>query len=861
MSVESVISSLRSDPRLAPNIAAWERIPPRETRLVPPPEELRSDLRDGLQRSGIDRLYAHQAEAVAAALRGENVVLSTGTASGKTLAYNLPILQEWLADPSATAIYLFPTKALAQDQTAELARWEKTLAAGEMGIRLYDGDTPQARRNEYRRSARFLVTNPDMLHVGILPHHTRWAEFLSRLRFVVLDEMHVYRGVFGSHMANVLRRLRRIVSFYQAAGSAPAGGLQFLMSSATIANPRELAQQLIDAPATLVDRDASPRAGRHLVLYNPPLADPSLGIRRSYIRETQEIALRLLRAGVQTAVFCRTRRAVELLLGALRDQAAFEGLDAKSIRGYRAGYLAEERREIEAGLRSGAVRCVVATSALELGVDIGTLGAAVIAGYPGTVASFWQRAGRAGRREEESLVVLVASADPLDQFLMAQPDFLLGRSPEHARINPNNLAILAGHLRCSAFELPFGAGDRFGSLAVGDVLAALAEEGELHRAPNGEVSWIGESYPAAAVSLRTAGTDRVVVQEIRADRPRMIGEVDRAAAPAWVHAGAIYLHEGRTYFIESLDWEAGVALAKPIAADYYTEATWDVELDVRAVRDSSEGGPLRRAWGDVHISARAVAFRQLRRATGETIGNGEIDLPPNEFETVGCWLWAAPDALGAFEGEAREFLALIGPNDYGPSWEAARRAARERDQFRCVRCGAPESLREHSVHHLVPFRSFRYVAGVNENHRAANALDNLATLCSACHQRVEAQQGTHTALGGLAHALHNLAPLLLMCDSRDLGATVELRGKETGSPTITFYDNVAEGLGLSEELYGSLPRLLASAAALIRDCPCAVGCPACVGPVAPGAGPVKLVAQRLAEILALGRGEDDPPPV
>jgi DEAD/DEAH box helicase domain-containing protein len=854
MTIDPVVKALRSDPHLAPNIAAWERIPARKTILVPPPEGLRADLAARLRARGIEQLYAHQAEAVEAALRGENVVLSTGTASGKTLAYNLPILQESLADPGATAIYLFPTKALAQDQAAELARWEEVLSGGGMGIRLYDGDTPQSRRADFRRSARFLITNPDMLHIGILPHHTRWAEFLSRLRFVVLDELHIYRGVFGSHMANVLRRLRRVCVFYQ---NAAAGGIQrpqFLASSATIANPRELAEGLTGSPVTLVDRDASPRAARHLILYNPPLADPALGLRRSYIRETQEIVLRLLREGVQTAVFARTRRTVELLLGGLRDQAAVAGLDPKSIRGYRAGYLSEERREIEAGLRAGSVRCVVATSALELGVDIGTLGAAVIAGYPGTVASFWQRAGRAGRRDEESLAIFVASADPLDQFLMAHPEFLLGGSPEHARINPDNLAILSGHLSCSAFELPFAKGETFGGLTVDDLLAALAEEGELHRAENGEVSWIGETYPAAAISLRTAGTNRVVVQEIRDGIPRMIGEVDRTAAPSWVHPGAIYLHEGRTYFIDSLDWEAGIALARPIETDYYTEATMDVQLDVVSVRDSSEGGALRRAWGDVHISAKAVAFRQLRRATGETIGNGEIDLPPNEFQTAGCWIWVAPDALGKFEGEAREFLALIGPNDYGPSWEAARRAARERDEFRCARCGAPERLmREHDVHHRIPFRSFGYIPGRNENHLQANAVENLITLCAACHQRIEAQQGTHTALGGLGHALHNLAPLLLMCDARDLGWSIELRGKETGAPTITFYDNLAEGLGLSEELYGSMAALLSSTAALIRDCPCATGCPACVGPVAPGAGPVKKVALRLAEILG-GQG-------
>jgi DEAD/DEAH box helicase domain-containing protein len=849
MPIDSIVRSLRSDPRFAPNITAWERIPQREALLVPPPEGLRADLREGLRARGIERLYAHQAEAVEAALRGENVVIATGTASGKTLAYNLPVLQAWLQDPASTAIYLFPTKALAQDQAAELTRWERTLDAGGLGVRLYDGDTPQSRRSDTRRSARILITNPDMLHLGILPHHTRWAEFLSHLRFVVLDELHVYRGVFGSHMANVLRRLRRVCAFYGTPG--PGGGPQFLASSATIANPRELAGRLIEAPVTAIERDSSPRAAKHLILYNPPLADPSLGIRRSYIRESQELAMRLIRTGVQTAVFARTRRTVELLLGFLRDQCAAEGIDPHCVRGYRAGYLPEERRAIEAGLRDGTVRCVVATSALELGVDIGTLGAAVIAGYPGTVASFWQQAGRAGRREEESLAILVASADPLDQFLAAHPEFLLGRSPEHARINPDNLAVLAGHLRCSAFELPFARGERFGSGNVDDLLAALAEEGELHRSEGGEVTWVGEEYPAAAISLRSTGTDRVVVQEMAEGKPRMIGEVDRVAAPSWVHAGAIYLHEGRTYFIDSLDWEAGIALARPIDAEYYTQASQSVDLNVLAVRDSSEGGALRRAWGDVHIRSRAVAYRQLRRATGETIGNGEINLPPNEFSTVGCWLWVAPESVRQFEGEAREILAWTLPNDYGPSWPEARRAARERDGFRCAHCGAPEPEgREHDVHHRIPFRSFGYLPGRNENHLQANATGNLTTLCAVCHQRIEAQQGTHTALGGLASALHNLAPLRLMCDARDVGYAVDLRGKETGAPTITFYDNLADGLGLSEELYSALPELLASAAALIRDCPCASGCPACVGPVAPGAGPVKRAAGRLAEILS-----------
>jgi DEAD/DEAH box helicase domain-containing protein len=851
LSISHFLEIFRASPRFARNVAAWERIPARAARRTPPPENLHPDLLAALRTRGFGMLYAHQSEAVLAALRGEHVALVTGTSSGKTLAYNLPILNRMLTDGDAAALYLFPTKALAQDQAQEIARWEAALGSIDLGLRMYDGDTPQQRRAEARRSARLLITNPDMLHAGILPHHTRWADFFSRLRYVVLDEMHIYRGVFGSHMANVLRRLKRICAFY---GAAP----QFLMASATIANPGELAERLLEQPVRVVDVDGSPRAENQLLLYNPPLTDPSLNIRRSYLQEAVEIAAGLLREDVQTALFARTRRSVELLLGSLRERCAADGLDAHRVRGYRAGYLPEERREIEAGLRSGAVGCVVATSALELGVDIGSLGASVLAGYPGTIASFWQQAGRAGRREEDSLAVMVASPSPLDQFLIQHPEFLLDRSPEHARINPENLAILAGHLRCASFELPFAPAEQFGKTDIDALLALLAEDGELHRSPEGEYAWVGEAYPAAGISLRTAGADRVIIQDMSSGKPRMIGEVDRPAAPFWVHAGAIYLHEGRSYEIESLDWEAGIAAARPVDADYYTEATVSTELEVIAVRDAREGGIACRAWGDVHLSAQAVAYRKLRRQTGDVIGNGEIDLPPVEFQTVGCWMWLAPDRLAEFEGEARELLAMIAPIEYGPSWPAARRAARERDEFRCARCGAPErGSREHDVHHRIPFRSFGYVPGQNENHARANELENLVTLCAACHQRLEAQQGTHTALGGLAHAMHNLAPLYLMCDVRDIGCEVEVRGRETGAPTVTFYDDAPEGLGLSEELFQLVPQLLESAASLIQDCACENGCPACVGPVAPGAGPVKSAAARLAEILG-NNGEGAP---
>jgi DEAD/DEAH box helicase domain-containing protein len=847
MPIQDALDSLRFDRAFMANVTAWERIPARPARYADFPPGLDPRLIAALRSRGTAPLFTHQAAAVEASLAGENVVVVTGTASGKTLCYNLPVLQSLLSDPAARALYLFPTKALAQDQAAALGDLIQTLEAGDLvAVRTYDGDTPKAQRRGIRDDARLLITNPDMLHTGILPHHPRWAAFFENLRWVVLDELHVYRGVFGSNVANLLRRLRRLCRFYDA-------DPRFILTSATIANPKELAERLIEAPVHLVppDLDGSPRAEKHVLIYNPPVIDPALGIRRAYTLESARLAGKFLGHEVQTAVFARARLTTEILLGYIRDTVEQAGGNREAIRGYRGGYLPLERREIERGLRDGSVRGVVATNALELGVDIGQLGAAIVAGYPGTIASLWQQAGRAGRRAETSAAVLVASAAPLDQFVALHPRYLFERSPEHGLINPDNLAILVRHLRCAAFELPFQAGETFG--AAGDVTEALnylAEEGDLYRS-NGTYRWVAGAYPAEGVSLRASTDETVVIQDVGEGRPVVIGQIDRAAAPLLVHEGAVYIHEGRTFLVRRLDWQNALAEVEPAEVDYYTDAAEAVDLEILEVFDADEGGAVRRAHGRARLTTQTTSFRKVKRYTHETLGYGAIDLPPREFETTAYWLWIAPQMVERLEQEG----VLLPPNDYGPNWARARDAASARDGGRCRQCSAPErEAKAHDVHHLRPFREFGYVPGENRNDQLANALDNLITLCLACHHRAEIVRGTRSALGGLSYALSNIAPLYLMCDPRDLGVLAEVRSRETKGPTITFYEPVPEGLGLAKRLFELQPELLAGALDLVRGCPCQDGCPACVGPTGPGAGEVKALTARLLEALLADNG-------
>ncbi len=892
MSVSNVLAALRQDPAFMRCVTAWERIPARPARVAPWPAGLDPRLVAAAREYGIERPYVHQAQAIETALAGQHVVLATSTASGKTLAYNLPVLHTLLDDPTACALYLFPTKALAHDQLTNLQSAIRSLPPA-IPVRPYDGDTPSSYRPAIRREVRLLVTNPDMLHTGILPHHTRWARFFAGLRYVVLDELHVYRGVFGGHVANLLRRLQRVCRFY---GSDP----RFLCASATIANPRELAERLVEAPVTLVDDDTAPRGEKHFILYDPPLVSPPFippnggqrggGIRRSATLAAKDIAVHFLQADVQTIVFARARLTTEVLLGYLRDSAVAAGSDPQAVQGYRGGYLPDERRAIERGLREGRVRTVVTTNALELGIDIGQLGACVMAGYPGTIASVWQQAGRAGRRAGLSVAVLIASGLPLDQYLITHPRYFFGRPVEQALLDPDNLTILANHLACAAFELPFERGEPFGSfLDAGTVLDALADEGALHR-HDGRYTWIGEGYPAAGLSLRTSTSDNIVIQVVRdaeAGPGRVIGQMDRPSAPMLVHEGAVYLHGGATYVVEALDWERGVAYVRAAELDYYTRAS--ATTDVRIVEEYSppqsppraggkthrrhpslcaipqsppragrkprggRGGTVR-GYGEVLVTTRVIGYRKVKRYTHEVLAWAPIDLPEQELRTVGYWLALSEELTTRLQ----EAGVLPPPADYGPDWSAQRDAARARDGYVCRQCGAPErDGRQHDVHHITPFRTFGYVPGVNDLYKLANRLENLITLCPTCHRRVERARGARGALSGLAYLLRNLAPLHLMCAPGDLGSAVQARVPETGAcpgpveglPTITLYDRVPGGVGLSVRLYELHDELLAAALDVVRRCPCAVGCPGCVGPTGEVGPDAKSLTRQLLEVI------------
>ncbi|MBN1428269.1 MAG: DEAD/DEAH box helicase [Anaerolineae bacterium] len=826
------------------NVTAWERIPARPAQYADPPSSLDQQLVEMLHRRGLSPLYTHQALAVEATLNEQNVVLATGTASGKSLAYHLATLQFILQKPGATALYLFPTKALAQDQDIALSGLIETLAP-EIPIthNLYDGDTRQSHRTRIRRAGGILISNPDMLHMGILPYHTQWSTFFSNLRLVVLDEMHTYRGVFGSHVANVIRRLRRICRFY---GSEPL----FFCSSATVANPGALAERLIEAPVALVCADGSPTGERNIILYSPPVLDERSGLRRSYLLEASTLTGRCLAAGAQTIIFARTRQSTEILLGYIKDVIAQGGLAPVGARGYRGGYLPLERREIERGLRDGEVRAVVATNALELGIDIGSLGTAILAGYPGTIASTWQQLGRAGRRSDVSVGILVASAMPLDQYVVRHPRFLFEQPPERALLNPDNLAILVNHLRCAVYELPFERHEAFGSFEDADsILNLLAMEGEIHT-DGLTYRWIVGDYPAAAMSLRTVSSQTIAIQDCSDGLPQVIGQVDRESAPAVVYDGAIYLHEGRQFIIEKLDWENGIAYARRIEVDYYTVAGSSTSVQIEEEYASEPVGGCIKTHGRAIVTHRATGYRSVRRYTHETLGFGEIILPPQQFETTAYWIVLTPELVTEMVTDN----VLLKPNDYGPDWSKQRDKARARDGFRCAHCKTPEhERRQHDVHHIRPFREFGYIPGKNEAYQEANHLDNLTTLCPNCHRTVEAIRHARSALAGLATILHNLAPLFLMCSPGDIGVVSEQKSIHTGLPTITIYDHIPGGLGLSEQLYDLHSYLLKGALDMVSDCPCIDGCPACIGPPGELETDTKELTAILVQAMIAGR--------
>jgi len=611
-----------------PLLSALRHFPAESPRYAEFPSELDARLAEVLRARGYLHLYSHQREAFEAARDGRHTIVVTPTASGKTLCYNLPVLNGVLTNPDARALYLFPTKALAQDQLAELHGIIEDLGE-DIGTFTYDGDTPQDARKAVRQGAHIVVTNPDMLHKGILPHHTKWVKLLENLRYVVVDEIHSYRGVFGSHVANIFRRLRRLCRFY---GSAP----QFLCSSATIGNPKDLAEALTGLEVALIDKSGAPRGERFFAIYNPPVVNRQLGIRRSALACARDVAASFLGKGLQTIVFAPSRLSTEILVTYLKK--AFEARPGSEgvIRGYRGGYLPLKRREIERGLRQGSVLGVVATSALELGVDIGSLDVAVLLGYPGSIASAWQQAGRAGRRTGTSVAVLIANSTPLNQFIANNPDSFFGAPVEQGRINPDNLQILLSHLKCAAFELPFALGETFGRESLEEILSFLEEEGILHRSGN-RWHWTSESYPADAVSLRSVSSDNFIVQDITAE-PRAVAEVDYRSAPSTLHEKAVYILEGRTYFVEKYDHEGRKALVREADTDYYTEAITYTKVRILDRFEGSKMGGGRRDHGEVHVTSQVVGFKKIKFHTSENVGSGALQMPENEMHTTSYWL-------------------------------------------------------------------------------------------------------------------------------------------------------------------------------------------------------------------------------
>jgi len=647
MNLQQVLDQLKNDRRFMANVTAWKRLKPVSATYADFPSNMKPTLANALHKRGINRLYSHQASAVEHVINGKDVVIVTPTASGKTLCYNLPVLNTILDNPEARALYLFPTKALSQDQVTELQAVVKAME-GKAGLDIktytFDGDTPASARKAIRSSGHIVVTNPDMLHTGILPHHTKWVKLFENVRYIIIDELHNYRGIYGSHLANLLRRLKRICKFY---GSDP----QFICCSATIANPKELAELLLERPVELVDNNGAPRGEKHFILYNPPVVNRELGIRRSYVKEARHIARKFLLNNIQTIVFARSRLRVEILVTYLKKYMRHAKKSANLIRGYRGGYLPTERRAIEHGLRNGEVLGVVSTNALELGIDIGQLTAAIMAGYPGTVASAWQQSGRAGRRQDTSVAVIIASSAPMDQYVVNHPDYFLTKPPEGGVIDPNNLVLLLEHIKCGAFELPFAEDEKFGVETTREILEYLVEKEVLHfiggnpsRKQSGKFYWMTDNYPAESVSLRSATPDNVVIIDTTREE-KVIGEVNLLDAPIMLHEDAIYIHESAQYHVDKLDWDRQKAYVHQVKVDYYTDAHTDTSLRVLDIAEEEEIPFGKKCFGEVNVNWQTTKYKKLKFESHENIGYGKVELPELEMHTTAYW-WEFDENIG-----------------------------------------------------------------------------------------------------------------------------------------------------------------------------------------------------------------------
>lgn len=737
------------------------------------PDELSSDVVKIYNQKGIEKLFSHQAKAIKEILKGKNVVVSTPTASGKTLIYNSVTLDAITRNPSSKSLYLFPTKALSQDQLSELFELNR-LIGDKIGLYTYDGDTPQSMRKAIRKQAQIVITNPYMMHSGILPHHTKWINLFENLKYIVIDELHYYTGVFGSHMANIIRRLKRICDFY---GTKPI----FIMSSATISNPKELAEKIVEQDVRLIDNNGAPRGEKYLVFFNPPVVNKQLGIRRSYVSVARQIAGIFLKNGLQVITFANSRLITEVLVKYLKNDFEKNVTDSGKVRGYRGGYLPKKRREIERELRKGEIMAVVSTNALELGIDIGSLDVAILAGYPGTITSTWQRIGRAGRRSSKSVGVLVSSSSPVNQFIVNHPEYFIEKSPEIGRLNPDNLTILLDHVKCACFELPFVKGENFGNEDLEEILSFLSENNILFRNKD-KWFWTEEGYPADAVSINRISSDNFVVVD-RTGAERVIAEVDFSSALETLHPKAIYMLEGEQYVVEEFDYENRKAYVRRSEADYFTDSITYTKISVLDIFDETKTKNYNFFYGDVHVFSQVVGFKKLKFFTNENVGAGDLQLPQQDMHTTAFWV----------------------------------------------------SIK--------------------------NELIN--TINISPEEKIE-------AISGIAYLMRQISTVLLMCDVRDIGVSLEdnitkssinlnsirdkvmIKEKEVLSnfePTIYIYDNYPNGIGLSETLYENVSKVFIKILDVIENCNCERGCPSCVGPPIKQEGNHKQAAEFIIKLL------------
>ncbi|MBI9049547.1 MAG: DEAD/DEAH box helicase [Anaerolineaceae bacterium] len=799
------------------------------------PKELHPLLKQELTAQGISLFFKHQRTAWDNIAHRHNIILTTPTASGKTLAYLLPILQALITHSKNTALLLFPTKALAQDQykliQSYLAHINAALpASAQLTAGIYDGDTPQHQRRKIRGNVNILLTNPDMLHLGILPNHTAWKTFIESLAFVVVDEIHIYRGIFGSHVANIFRRLDRISKFYYA-------NPLFIGTSATIANPIDFSNKLFGKPVHLISENAAPRGAKHFLFCNPPIHNEELNLRESASSFSLRILPDFITFHKQTLVFLKSRRAVEILTRKISDHGQVAATDIAS---YRSGYKPQERREIERKIKAGQAKLIFATNALELGIDIGGLDAVLLVGYPGTISSTLQQFGRSGRKGSESIAIFVASNSALDQFIVRNPQFLLETSTEYANINPNNLLILMEHIRCAAFELPFEDGEHFGDTDIhllNEFLSMLVDTRVLHHNQN-RYFWVGNQYPAENVSIRSISNGPYELYMNSNGQSIWVGEVDEQSAFSMVHPSAIYFHMGETYEVKQLDIEHKRAILTPINVDYYTMPKGTIEITILQNLNIENIHQATRYMAEIEVYSEINGYKCIELETQIVRAEYPLDLPSNTIQTRAYFIQFNEELVSKL---ADEGLWNNTPNNYGSFWATTRQSVLERDQFTCQVCLSTNT--GHHVHHKKPFKTFYSLS-------EANHPDNLVTLCDRCHMIAEQKVKVQSILHGTAHLLHALAPLIAMCDAKDLEYSLDAMDK-LYSPYVMIYERSPGGIGLVDILYEQCDQLIQMAFDTISTCTCINGCPACVGPVNEfGTGSKKAVKQLLHYLIA-----------